>query len=91
VRADSWAAICCAISKPATVLEISSDSRGPEDVAADLGLDAGGESSPANPPPRIRLEQGIASQLPGASFGGAEERAFAVLGNAGPGDVRALR
>src|SRR5882757_3854488 len=58
-----------------------------EGVAADLGLDPGRERPPANHPPHVGLEQGIASHLPRSAGRRPEDRAFPVLGDAGSRDV----
>ncbi len=46
----------------AAVLDVGGDFGRPAGAAADLGLDPGRERSPANHPPNVRLEQGIASE-----------------------------
>ena len=71
----------------AAIPQISRDAGGTKGVAADFGLDAGRERPPANHPPHIGLEQGIAGELTGSAPSRAEERLFPVLGDAGRGDV----
>ncbi|MCU1251648.1 MAG: hypothetical protein JWQ49_4677 [Edaphobacter sp.] len=56
-------------------------------VAADLGLDPGRERPPANHPPHVGLEQGIASHLPDRPRVVRKSGAFPVLGDAGSPDV----
>jgi hypothetical protein len=73
--------------QPSPIFEISRDACGAKGVAPNLGLDSGRERSPPNHPPHIGLEKGIAGQLAGAAAGGAEERTFAILDNAGTRDV----
>ena len=65
--------------QPTSILEVGRDPGGAKGVAADLGLDAGLAGPPANHPPYIGLEQGIAGQLPRAALDGAEQRPLAVL------------
>jgi hypothetical protein len=55
--------------KPASVLEIVRDPGCPEGVAADFGPDAGLAGPPADHPPYVGLDQGIAGQLAGAPPG----------------------
>jgi len=50
-------------------------------------FDAGRERPPANHPPHVGLEQGIASHLPRSAARRPEERAFPVLDDAGSPDV----
>jgi hypothetical protein len=71
----------------AAILQISRDAGGAKGVAADFGLDSGRERPPADHPPHIGLEQGIAGQLAGPAALRAEESAFPIVGNAGSGDV----
>ena len=73
--------------EPAPVLEVGSDASRPEGVATDLGLDSGRERPPANHPPDIGLEQGIAGQLAGPAPHRPKERPLSVLGDAGRPDV----
>jgi hypothetical protein len=73
--------------QPSAIFEISRDACGAKGVAPNLGLDSGRERSPPNHPPHIGLEKGIAGQLSRAAAGGAEDRPFAVLGDASGGDV----
>ncbi|MBB5331702.1 hypothetical protein [Tunturiibacter gelidoferens] len=56
-------------------------------MTADLGLDAGSCSSPANHSPDVVLKQGIAGQLPGAAAGRAEEWLFPFCTDAGCRDA----
>ena len=73
--------------EPAAILEVGGDAGRPEGVATDLGLDPGRKRPPANHPPDIGLEQGIAGQLARSPARRAEERSFPVLGDAGRLDV----
>jgi len=56
-------------------------------MAPNLGLNPGHKCSPADHPPDIRLEQVIAGKLARPAARGAEERLFAVFGDAGCPDV----
>lgn len=67
----------------AAVLEVRCDACRPEGVAADLGFDPCGKGSPADHPPNVGLEQGIAGQLARPTARRSEERPLAVFGDAG--------
>jgi len=54
--------------QPSTVPEIRGDAGSSEGVAADLRLDPGLGSSPANHPPHIGLKQGTVGQLAAAPW-----------------------
>jgi hypothetical protein len=56
-------------------------------VTANLRLDPGRKRPPANHPPHIGLEQGIAGHLARSTPWGAKERPLAGLGDAGRLDV----
>ena len=73
--------------EPSAVFEISSDTGSSEGMAADLGLDPGLGSSPANHSPHIGLQHRTVGQFAAASLARAEERALTVLAYAGSGDV----
>ena len=70
-----------------TIPEIGSDAGGAEGMTADLGLDPGLGSSPANHPPHIGLQQGTVASSPPRPLLVRKSGPFSVLGDAGGGDV----